>query len=225
MSEDNWDLGMANAKFVALSEPFFKLQIWTLHEGICLFCKLDPVKKDPPVGRMPQDPDCSTTRIYKICLEAINHHKGISENFYKSPALEPLDENPQKNDATDIQVNPRVFISWILKKWPEGSDHMKLAEIEYQLRKAAKKEQDKITGKIVWDKSGKKSIPQWIETKKTFFQMVKDNKLDLQNNNGSVSYWAKEVVNLLSLTVANPYEPNAIRLKIREWIDEYQSDD
>ena len=95
MNETKWDVGMTDEKFVALSEPFFKLQIWTLHEGICLFCKLDPVQKDPPVGSMPQDPDCPTTRTYKICLEAINHHKGLSENFYKSPALEPLYENPQ----------------------------------------------------------------------------------------------------------------------------------
>lgn len=214
MNETEWDVGMTDEKFVALSESIFKLQIWTLHDGICLFCKLDPVKKHPPVGSMPQDPDCSTTRIYKICLEALNHHKGTSENFYNSPALEPLYEDPQKTDATDVQVNPRVFIQWASKKWPEDNGHLELAEEQYQKRKTEKK--------IVWKKGGEAAPYQKEEVKKAFLKMVVENNLKPKLSNGKAAYWAREVNNILSAKIANPYKENTVRLWIRDWIDEYQ---
>lgn len=213
---------MSDEEFLVASLPFFNQQTWTLHDGICLLSKMDPAQKEPKVGRLPEEKDCPTNRLYKQSLEAINFYKDDGSEVYFVEPLRPLKEFPNAVDATGVLVNPRIFVKWTLDSWPNQSSHMKVAEKQCQIRKAGKKAHH---GKELWRKSLANKEENHAKAKATFWAMVKDQNISVKTKKFSYIKLAEMLETELKKTVQNPYGWEQFRRFVSTWIKEYLNSD
>lgn len=231
MSKIVWGKEMTDKEFVKASEEYFGKRFWDLHVGCCLIAKIDPEEKSKSVGLdylewTENDDDENydyTKRPFLIALRAISAAENSFPDLYKTVPL-PVDVKPDKiQSGKDIVVDTRIFIKWVIEQWPDSCAHFVMAENEYELRKMNKKKQDELLmGKKKIDKWSLKSKGQKEEFRLAFWEMVKKNNLELNSSKGKVSKWTKDLIEIMSITIANPYEFKTVYPWVGDWIEEYQ---
>ncbi len=224
-----WGVGMADDDFVRVSRPYFKQQNWTLHVAICLLQKTDPEKKKLFVGQHvlengKDDLSCDdgTDRIFKLAMEAINTHTVMHTRYYDIFPLPMVFAKVDITSAKDIIVNPRRFIRWVKKTWPDGQSHLSLAEVHYQINKAKKLENIKSENdKISWKMNKENAEMNRQQAKQFFHDMIKSECIDL-NEKLSVKMLAQDLHSAMRKKIRNPYSIETLRqCMIPEFITEY----
>lgn len=227
VKKPKWSLQLSDDEFVELSREYFDSQIWDLHTALCLWQKLDPSKKEPPVGQyvlnygIPNpDKDDRTDRGFKVAYEAITCPDQETAERYgiiRLPAIKcPLEPQSAKN----ILVNPRRFLSWLEQRFAGQQSYMQAAESAYQKRKAVRK-----TKKARWTNPKENSKAHKQYAREAFDDLVKEQNIDLEKAR-IVSQLARKLHERLKESIENPYAEKTLQSQtmIPAWIREYLSE-
>ncbi len=134
---------MSDGEFVKVSLPYFKKKLWTLHDGCCLIAKVNPLNHSGVgIGYeawTEDDPDSETDYTRRPFIAAIRSILAKSETeLFESeqPKLIAHHIEDPMLSGKSVLVDATVFVSWVLKRWPDQSTHFKRAWEARQERKA-----------------------------------------------------------------------------------------
>ncbi len=208
---------MSDEDFVKVSLPYFDKQIWTLHVGLCLYEKNNPNPKMSKTDQNDSSHHTISERTFKMAMKAIGAYQNKTRDYEPLPILP---NTTSLNNAEDIKIDPRDFIKWVQKKWPNDCSHLEEAEANYKKNKEIKKQQKLQGNKQYMNKYGHNNEENCEKAKQVFFNMVKVNNINLDKH--TMIGLAEDLRTKLSEIYENPYSVSHLRLKlIPVWRLEY----
>ena len=203
MSDDGFD--------AVLDRYFAKKGRWSLFVAICLYEKIDPIDRDEPIT----DDDSAdnkdgvtdpTVRPCKVAIESIEDAlRGHEFGADGIPNLVGKHDQPDKIGAAQYSVDPRKFVPWAVKKWPNHAAHLQTAEDRYQDRK-----------KFI----GLKPAQKKEAARQEFLRMVARGEFDFKDPAANKSECARILEGRLTRAGSRPpYVVGTLRKMIAEWVE------
>jgi len=203
---------MSDDGFDAVLDRYFAIKgSWSLFIAICLYEKIDPKNHKTPITdvysdrKSHEEPDFKV-RLCKLAIGSIEDAElGHAFDADGIPNLVGKLDRLDEIGAAQYSVDPRKFVPWAVKKWPNHTAHLQAAEDRYQDRK-----------KFI----GLKPAQRKEAARQEFLRMVARNEFDLNDPAANKSECARILEGRLTRAGSRPlYVVGTLRKMIREWVE------
>ncbi len=194
-----------------LDSYFARKGRWSLFVAICLSENLNPKARKKPItdhdsAEIEDGVKDYTVRPCKVAIESIEDAlRGHEFGADGIPNLVGRRDWPDEIGAAQYSVDPRKFVPWAVKKWPNHAAHLQAAEDRYQDRK-----------KFI----GLKPAQNKEAARQEFLRMVARSEFDIKDPAANKSECARTLEGRLTRAGSRPpYVVGTLRKMIREWVE------